>query len=200
MRIPNWAQNLTLKVLQDKNCNDIPTLVWRRHNAYSSSGICYNDRVKGITVRAGKHAPRWEQKLVLLHEVAHWLRPNKENHTPEFWKLAFQLYKENKIPIRKAIGREKDYRKGAEDGYREVQNLKPRKTKRKSRQINSYHKLFDRKHLMIIGVKMQFIPREQAWAVIRFTDEERKRWRGYKITQTLYKELLREGYKSYTGV
>lgn len=199
MNIPNWVSDLVIKVLEEHNCNDIPNLTWRRYNSYSSSGTAYYDKEKGIVIRAGKKAKRWEQKLVLLHELAHWLRPNKEPHSPDFWKLAFQLYKENKIPIRKALDREKSYKKGAENGYRIVRGLKPKKVSHKRKEISRLDKL---PKYNVIGIRKD--ENNRAWAVTyigtpgyfdRWGRSTTGRWRGYKISDELYKKLLKQGYK-----
>jgi predicted SprT family Zn-dependent metalloprotease len=190
MKIPKWATNLTAKVLKENNCTDIPTITWRRRNGSSSSGVAYFDKSKGITIRASRNTFRWEHKMVLLHELAHWIRPNEEGHNSKFWKLAFTLYKENKIPMRKALQRETSYRKGAEAGYRTVQGLKPKKRKRKKR-INRINYLY----LPIVkGVAKEL--GGKAWAVTRIWDNKgQKRWRGQKITDSLYNRLIEKGYK-----
>jgi hypothetical protein len=107
MKVPKWAQDLildTLLYLQSRGYPDaIPEIRWR-HSSYHklSSGVCYQHN--HITITAGKD--RRDQKLVLLHELAHWVLPDKEHHGDAFWRLAFELYRVNKLPIRVCINRE----------------------------------------------------------------------------------------------
>ena len=63
-----------------------------------------------IHVTAG--TDRKDQKLVLLHELAHWLTP-KDHHSPRFWDKAWELYRRYRVPLRYARIREGNYRKGA---------------------------------------------------------------------------------------
>ena len=125
--------------------------------------------------------------MVLLHEIAHWLRPSIESHSKEFWKLAFKFYKQYGVPIRKAYQREKSYKKGAEVGYRDVQGLKPVKRK----QIKTL-KAWRKGRMAPIGIRIDVI-RNQAWAITELIDNGK--WRGYKISKRIYKLLLKEGYK-----
>lgn len=198
MNIPNWASELAIKVCKENGSEASPTITWRRHNSSSSSGTAYYDRAKGIVVRAGKRAPRWEQKLVLLHEIAHWLRPNKESHSPEFWELAFRLYKENKVPIRKAMGREKGYRREAENGYRKALGLKVKKFSNKRKEISRIDKL---PKYNVIGIRKDW--KGKSWAVswkgtpgyFKNGRPADNMWRGYKISDGLYVRLLKMGYE-----
>jgi hypothetical protein len=107
MKVPNWAQDLTLKTLlylESKGYQiEIPDIKWRHcpHN-YGTSGICYQHN--HITISAGKN--RKEQRLVLLHEIAHWVLPDKEHHGDKFWTLAFELYKWQGLSMRYCVNRE----------------------------------------------------------------------------------------------
>jgi hypothetical protein len=93
-----------------------PELTWRRwSDGHRSSGTAFWDEGR-IVVTAGRHAPRWEQKCVLLHEVAHMLHPH-EHHSAAFWLTAWRLYRWFGLPIRKTLEREVEYRKGARAAY-----------------------------------------------------------------------------------
>ena len=84
-----------------------------RHLAAGSSGRYYGPwkgRIARIHVTAG--TDRADQKLVLLHELAHWLTP-KDHHSPRFWDKAWELYRRYRVPLRYARIREGNYRKGA---------------------------------------------------------------------------------------
>jgi len=132
MDTPNWAQQLikdNIDYLNSKGYTiSFPDINWRKPTArrYNfstdtetkirrkcSSGICYKDH---ITICAG--SDRKDCKLVILHEIAHWARPDGEHHSQSFWKLAWELYRRNKLPIRYCLNREKDYRKGAIKAYK----------------------------------------------------------------------------------
>jgi len=68
-----------------------------------------------VHVTAG--TDRTDQKLVLLHELAHWLCDVGEHHGARFWDKAWQLYRRYRVPIRYARKREGNYRKGAALAY-----------------------------------------------------------------------------------
>ena len=146
MKIPNWAQNLTLEAilyLQAKGYKaELPDINWRHGSASYSSGHATNK--EKITITAGKN--RLDQKLVLLHEIAHTATDNEIKywnierakkagwhfekepiepiiikqvcHTDKFWDTAWDLYRQFGLPIRYCLNREKGYRKGAVTAYR----------------------------------------------------------------------------------
>ena len=136
MNTPKWAQDLILDAIlfiQSKTSltPELPDIKWRQsHTGWDSkknkpslrkcsSGVCHSNH---ITIVAGKD--RADCKLVILHELAHWALPIKkehwvehEGHTPRFWDLAWQLYREYKLPINYCKQRETEYRKGALAAY-----------------------------------------------------------------------------------
>ena len=116
MAIPQWAQELTLKALIHCTVDDVPVIRWRRSQGQTSSGTCFRDKKLGFVVTAGRN--RTDAKLVLLHELAHWLRPAGECHGDAFWDLAWNLYRWAKLPVRYCLSREKNYRKGAVLAYK----------------------------------------------------------------------------------
>lgn len=128
MKIPNWANDLILEVCleyhipppqinwrrshrikkvfyTDSNGNNIPIFKSKR---YFSSGVSYTKENK-ISITAGSE--RKDQKLVLLHELAHLIAPEKEHHGKIFWEIAWKLYRQYKVPINYAKQREYSYRK-----------------------------------------------------------------------------------------
>lgn len=112
---PQWAQDLTIRVALDEGRDMLPELTWRRSKCSEcSSGHAMLDG--RIVVTAGKL--RRDQKLILLHELAHWLMPDDEHHGPSFWDKVWQLYHRYGVPIRYAKEREGNYRKGALAAYR----------------------------------------------------------------------------------
>ena len=128
MNAPKWAQVLILDAmiyLESKGYqSDLPDIKWRQsHTAWNfktdkpalrnnSSGVCYE---KYITIVQGKD--RTDNKLVILHELAHWVLLYHEGLTPRFWDLAWDLYRWAKLPVRYCLSREKEYRKGAIVAY-----------------------------------------------------------------------------------
>lgn len=129
---PQWALDLIEQVCRDEGREVRPNLIWRHRRAlknHGSSGYCAVD-LSRIVVTAG--GPRHEQKLVLLHELAHWLRPRTQRsedwHSDAFWIKAFELFRRYKVPIRYAKWRETNYKKGAIVGY--VANLPQRTVKK----------------------------------------------------------------------
>jgi len=115
---PAWAQDLTLKALLwwERQGKTAPLfdLRWRHCNRPRSSGTARIIAPHWIVVRAGKS--RLDAKLCLLHEIAHQL--TNDGHTPEFWDVAWQLYRWAKLPMRYCIEREQYYRKGAMIAYK----------------------------------------------------------------------------------
>ena len=142
MKTPNWAIQLIELVLSDHKHDKTPKLVWRRKHERKikwgdkmlkikgskpkcSSGSC---DLKEITINAGKI--KKDQKLVLLHELAHWMLPSGEHHGKAFWDLAFELYRKYKIPMYYALNREKNYRQEAKFAYRRNRKLNKEETKK----------------------------------------------------------------------
>ena len=82
-----------------------------------------------ITIKVGvphPHYPiRTEQKIVLLHELAHWLLPVGEHHSPAFWDKAWSLFRRYRCPIKVALAREGNYLKGAVAAYH--RSISPKK-------------------------------------------------------------------------
>lgn len=138
-----WAEDLLCQVLVDYKCVHKPILTWRRSHKQKgiyfmdagkrvqalkpkpvkSSGTCYIDR---IAITAG--SLRKDQRLVLLHEIAHWLLPTGVHHGKAFWDLAFELYRKYKVPMFYALSRERTYRKEVVNAYRRNRELIKRET------------------------------------------------------------------------
>ena len=118
MTAPKWASALVCRVAEDEGIAVPPRLTWRRsRTGWLSSGHTKSDlRKPHITVTAGKS--RKDQKLVLLHELAHWLAGPDAHHGARFWDQAWTLYRRYKVPLRMALQRERTYRKEAAVAYR----------------------------------------------------------------------------------
>ncbi len=124
---PKWAQDLVIQVALDEGRDELPEIVWRRSRQFTSSGRAGRDRIV-VSAAHGDYAreipwvnrnhtygvvsARTDQKLVLLHELAHWLTP-REHHSARFWDKAWELFRRYRVPLRYAKLREGNYRKGA---------------------------------------------------------------------------------------
>ena len=122
MKTPAWATKIAEEVCRDAE-REAPPIVWRRARAYlsSSSGYTYDDHLVICAVQGGhvSWAPigqvvrtvsaRIDHRLVLLHELAHWLTPG-HCHDAIFWRQAWTLYRRYKVPIKYAAYQENSYR------------------------------------------------------------------------------------------
>jgi hypothetical protein len=120
---PKWVDKLTAEVFERAG-RPAPRVVWRRskYNYYSSG--TYYSWDHHLAVTAG--SDRTDQKLVLLHELAHALTPG-HGHDERFWETAWRLYRIHKVPLRCAQKREAThraiYRKVAREGLAESLRL-----------------------------------------------------------------------------
>jgi hypothetical protein len=91
---PAWADALVATVCADAGV-EAPRLTWRRRLGMHSTGVAR--RSEGtISVRAGEDPA--DQRLTLLHELAHWLSPpargrRVRHHGRAFYRAAFALYR-----------------------------------------------------------------------------------------------------------
>lgn len=126
---PKWATDLVERACADRP-GQRPIIVWRPRNAVPAGWENVRKRrlIAGewldtrtdmsggyrmgdlLVVYHGRN--RQDQKLVLLHELAHWM--TNESHTPRFWDQAWALYR-TYMPrsIQHAIDSETNYKKGA---------------------------------------------------------------------------------------
>jgi len=94
MSAPAWAEALVTAVCADAGVA-APRLAWRTRRDEHSTGVAR--RGEGmVAVRAGTDP--LDQRLTLLHELAHWLTPPRRrrrgaiHHGRVFYRLAFGLY------------------------------------------------------------------------------------------------------------
>lgn len=91
---PPWAVQLVLTVCGDAGVEPPARLLWRRRASSHSTGVAR--RGEGmLAVRAG--ADKTDQRLTLLHELAHWVTPwprrgRAMHHGRAFYRAAFGLY------------------------------------------------------------------------------------------------------------
>jgi hypothetical protein len=106
---PAWARSLVLAVCAEADA-PLPRLSWRTRSRPTSSGV--TRRGEGaITLVAG--ADPEDQRLTLLHELAHWLTPLPRrrrgpvrHHDAAFYARAFDLYRQHGLPDAAALAGE----------------------------------------------------------------------------------------------
>ena len=106
MTAPGWAHDLVVSVCADAGVEP-PRLAWRRRAGAHSTGV--TRRHDGhVAVRAG--TDELDQRLTLLHELAHWLSPmparrrgRSVHHGRSFYSIAFELYRRHGIPDADAL-------------------------------------------------------------------------------------------------
>lgn len=134
---PEWATELFTTVCKDYNRGLPSQFVWKNANRSGSSGVhkpgwgkryrmTKGGKLKAtnwwgeIIVRAGSDIQ--DQKLVLLHELAHHVAARSKTrrhhgHTIRFWKLAFEFYDRYGVDMEYAYDREKNYKAKATQAY-----------------------------------------------------------------------------------
>jgi hypothetical protein len=91
---PAWAVELVHAVCAEARIEPPARLSWRRRASPQSTGVAR--RAEGaIAVRAG--TDERDQRLTLLHELAHWITPWPQrrrtiHHGAAFYRTAFALY------------------------------------------------------------------------------------------------------------
>jgi hypothetical protein len=106
MSAPAWARELLSQVCTDAGVAP-PRLLWRTRRAEHSTGVTrHGDGT--VAVRAG--SDQLDQRLTLLHELAHWLaapsrrrRGRSVHHGRAFYAVAFDLYRRHGIPDADAL-------------------------------------------------------------------------------------------------
>lgn len=105
MTAPAWARELVTVVCAQRDVQE-PRLAWRTRAGEHSTGV--TRRHDGtVAVRAGTDDV--DQRLTLLHELAHWLAPAARrtrrtiHHGAAFYATAFALYREHGIPDADAL-------------------------------------------------------------------------------------------------
>lgn len=106
---PAWAGQIVREVCASRGVTQ-PMVRWRRARRSASSGV--TRRAAGsISVTAG--TDELDQRLTLLHELAHWLGPvprrrrgRVTHHDARFYAIAFELYGRHGVPDAEALARE----------------------------------------------------------------------------------------------
>jgi hypothetical protein len=95
---PAWAEALVAEVCAEAGVGP-PELRWRRRSSERSTGVARR-HAGTVAVRAGSDV--LDQRLTLLHELAHWLAPpprrrGATHHGRAFYRIAFRLYRRHGI-------------------------------------------------------------------------------------------------------
>lgn len=101
---PAWASALVAEVCADAGVAP-PRLAWRHRGGSASTGVARR-KAGLIAVRAGDDP--LDQRLTLLHELAHWLSPpvrrrRSPHHGRAFYRVAFALYRRHGLDDADAI-------------------------------------------------------------------------------------------------
>lgn len=106
---PAWANALVAEVCLAAAVRP-PLLRWRRAPRSAASGVT---RQSAGTVSVTAGTDELDQRITLLHELAHWLGPQARrrrgrvaHHGLDFYAIAFQLYERHGIPVAEALERE----------------------------------------------------------------------------------------------
>ncbi len=106
---PAWAASLVAEVCAEAGVPE-PLLRWRRAATSSSTGLA---RVTSGTISVTAGTDPIDQRLTLLHELAHWLGPRPRrwrgrvtHHDGAFFERAFELYRRHGVPAAEALARE----------------------------------------------------------------------------------------------
>lgn len=116
MSTPAWALALRDEVAAQEAIAP-PELTWRKRGDSGISGRYYvNDH--RIVMSVGKGQDRVSQRTYLLHELAHAVAPKDEHHGPVFYDIAWRLFLQYKLPIRRTLMSEGRYKAEALIGAR----------------------------------------------------------------------------------
>ena len=106
---PRWAAELIRRVCAEHR-RRAPAVRWRRRSQPWTSGAVYYDGT-GIGIVAGTDVQ--QLRLVLLHELAHYLVGPTHQHDERFWRRCWELYRRHGVDLGYAWSAETAYRKGA---------------------------------------------------------------------------------------
>jgi hypothetical protein len=106
---PAWAELLIERVCAAHR-RRVPPLRWRRRTQPWTSGALYYDGT-GMSIVAGTDVR--QLRMVLLHELAHYLVGPTHQHDERFWRRCWELYRRYGVDLAYAWQAETSYRKGA---------------------------------------------------------------------------------------
>lgn len=107
--LPAWARQIVTDVCASAGVAE-PAVRWRHARRPASSGVTRRS-AGSVSVTAG--TDELDQRLTLLHELAHWLGPMPRrrrgrvlHHDARFYAVAFDLYRSHGIPDSEVLDRE----------------------------------------------------------------------------------------------
>jgi hypothetical protein len=109
MKPPAWAERVISEVARSSRRSP-PEMHWRSTRRRRSAGSACDEpsgEADTISIAAGRDPI--DQRLVVCHELAHWLVGPADGHSPRFWRRAWQLYRRFRVPIHYALAREGEY-------------------------------------------------------------------------------------------
>jgi len=127
--IPDWAAVLFAQVEKDfgtENNRIVPRIHWMWKNKRYSTGTTYYNRAGNVThiaISAGRDI--LDTKGVILHELAHAMRPLGEHHGRMFYRTLFTLLRQY-LTIseeKEIVKREERYMKNSRYWYAEMWNI-----------------------------------------------------------------------------
>lgn len=107
MPAPDWAERMVKEVARRRR-QPAPAIYWRQTRRRRSAGSADSFRRGNCVSMAAGYDPV-DQRLVLLHELAHWLGTPDEGHSPQFWARAWNLFRRYRVPVHYALAREGEY-------------------------------------------------------------------------------------------
>lgn len=113
---PTWAKTLVRKACRAEGRHQ-PKLTWNNSKKGYTTGRAWG--WSDIHITAG--GSRLEQKMTILHELAHCFAPYGDVHGHEFWRVCWRLYRRHNIPVKFAIAHEYP---AAKQAYRKIQRAK----------------------------------------------------------------------------
>lgn len=116
--MPEWASQLVIQVCADYG-KPVPVVRWSNSRARKmcrwSSGRAWSHQKPStnhrwqVSICAGNVES--DVRIVLLHELAHWLAPDAWHHNYGFWQLAWELFGRYGCDYDECMEREGAYRK-----------------------------------------------------------------------------------------
>lgn len=148
---PTWAIELANRVLRDRNIHRPVYLTWRKRKRLDSGGTTYPG-VARIVISAG--TSRKDQKLVLLHELAHMVAA-EHHHDLVYWTCAWELYRDYGVDMAYAQKREFEYKATARKAYKLVTGKRAMKIRPTSRHRHKWTELSRQDHGNVALVEQQ---------------------------------------------
>jgi hypothetical protein len=145
MKAPQWAEEMSQQALEYLGCKLRPELVWSTKNSFYTSGkarlqgkryvpvkrfmsggkkfVFHERRKRNSQIRIVQGTDLDDAKMCLLHEVAHIATPKGHNHSIQFYRTAWKLYKHFGLDLERCLKREGRYKKTAIKQYEYLKSI-----------------------------------------------------------------------------